>query len=74
MTRIAFWLMVLIAVVLVVLVGGRAKSAQDKYTLKVTNGLAFSEFRGYEAWQTVAVSRNEKVVAVILGNAAMINA
>jgi hypothetical protein len=23
--------------------------AQDKYTLKVPNGLSFSEFRGYEA-------------------------
>ena len=23
-------------------------SAQDKYTVKVPNGLAFSEFRGYE--------------------------
>jgi hypothetical protein len=31
--------------------GGWAMSAQDKYTLKVPNGLAFSEFRGYEGWQ-----------------------
>jgi hypothetical protein len=53
---------------------GLVLAAQDKYTLKVRGGLAFSEFRGYETWQTVAVSRNEKVVAVILGNAAMINA
>ena len=29
-------------------VGGWAISAQDKYTVKVPNGLAFSEFRGYE--------------------------
>ena len=28
-----------------------AVAAQDKYTLKVPNGLAFAEFRGYEAWQ-----------------------
>ena len=48
--------------------------AQDKYTLKVPGGLAFSEFRGYESWQTISVSRNEKVVAVILGNPAMIDA
>lgn len=47
---------------------------QDKYTLKVPGGLAFSEFRGYEAWQTISVSRNEKVVAVIVGNPMMINA
>jgi hypothetical protein len=40
----------------------------------VPNGLAFSEFRGYEAWQTVAISHNEKVMAVILANPVMINA
>jgi len=55
-------------------VGGRAISAQDKYTVKVPGGLAFSEFRGYEAWQTIAISRNERVMAVIVGNPAMINA
>ena len=53
---------------------GLLLAAQDKYTAKVPGGLAFSEFRGYEAWQTISVSRNEKVVAVILGNPAMINA
>ncbi len=26
--------------------------------LEVPGGLAFSEFRGYEAWQTVAVSQS----------------
>jgi hypothetical protein len=51
-----------------------ALATQDKYTLKVPGGLAFSEFRGYEAWQTISVSRNEKAVAVILGNPAMIDA
>jgi Cytochrome P460 len=54
--------------------GGFAMSAQDKYTLKVPGGLAFSEFRGYEAWQVIAVSRNERVVAAILGNPVMIDA
>ena len=34
--------------------GGLAVSAQDKYTLKVPNGLSFSEFRGCEAWQVVS--------------------
>jgi hypothetical protein len=33
-----------------------------------------SEFRGYESWQTISVSRNERVVAVILGNPEMIKA
>jgi hypothetical protein len=55
-------------------VGGRAISAQDKYTVKVPGGLAFSEFRGYEGWQAISISRSEKVIAVILGNPAMIDA
>jgi len=63
----------LVAALLVAL-GGMAISAQDKYTVKVPGGLALSEFRGYEGWQTIAVSRNERVMAVILGNPAMINA
>ena len=54
-------------------VGCRGMSAQDKYTVKVPGGLAFSEFRGYEAWQAISISRSEKVVAVILGNPAMID-
>ena len=55
-------------------VGRRAISAQDKYTVKVPGGLAFSEFKGYEAWQAISISRNERVVAVILGNPVMIDA
>jgi organic hydroperoxide reductase OsmC/OhrA len=53
---------------------GTAISAQDKYTLQVPNGLAFSEFKGYEDWQTVAVSQTGDKIEVILGNPAMINA
>src|SRR6478735_3473459 len=51
-----------------------AQSAKDKYTLQVPGGLAFAEFRGYESWQTIAISQQEKVIAVILGNPAMIEA
>ena len=53
---------------------GLAVSAQDKYTTKVPGGLAFSEFRGYEGWHAISISRNERVVAMILGNPAMIDA
>jgi hypothetical protein len=63
-----------IAVAWVAVVGGLAISAQDKYTVKVPGGLAFSEFRGYEDWQAIAISRNERVLAMILGNPAMIDA
>jgi hypothetical protein len=49
-------------------------SAQDKYTLRVPNGLEFSEFRGYESWQVISISHNGALIAVILGNPAMIAA
>jgi hypothetical protein len=62
------------AAVWLAVVSGLVISAQDKYSVKVPGGLAFSEFKGYEAWQTISVSRNEKVIAVILGNPAMIQA
>ena len=51
-----------------------ALAAQDKYTLQVPNGLAFSEFRGYEDWQTVAVSQTDDRLKVIVANPAMIDA
>ena len=56
------------------LMTGFAMSAPDKYTVKVPGGLSFSEFRGYEGWQAISISRNERVVAMILGNPVMINA
>jgi len=54
--------------------GGMALAQQDKYALQVPGGLAFSEFRGYEGWQVVATSQNDKLVAVILANPVMIDA
>jgi hypothetical protein len=64
----------MIGVVSLAVLGGIAFAAQDKYTVKVPGGLAFSEFRGYEGWQVVATSQNDKLVAVILANPVMINA
>jgi hypothetical protein len=55
-------------------VGGLAFAAPDKYAVKVPGGLAFAEFKGYEAWQTISLSRNDRVVAVIVGNPTMIEA
>jgi hypothetical protein len=54
--------------------GGGANSAQDKYTVQVPNGLAFSEFRGYESWQIVSVSQDGPLLAGILANPVMIEA
>ncbi len=53
---------------------GIAFAAQDRYTLTVPNGLAFSEFRGYERWGVIAISQNGNVIAAILGNYVMIAA
>jgi hypothetical protein len=51
-----------------------AFAAQDRYSLQVPGGLAFADFRGYEDWQTIAVSHNGDKLATILGNPAMIEA
>ena len=56
------------AAALAVLATGAAISAQDKYTVKVPNGLALSEFRGYEGWPVIAISENGGLISVILGN------
>jgi hypothetical protein len=60
--------------VLLALAGSLAFAAQDRYTLKIPDGLAWSEFRGYETWQNVAVSQTETSLKVIAANDAMINA
>jgi len=62
------------ATVSLALVGGLAISAQDKYAVQEPGGLAFSEFRGYEGWQAISISRNATVIAMILGNPTMIDA
>ena len=64
----------LIGIVALAVLAGILLAAQDKYAASVPGGLAFSEFRGYEGWQTISVSRQEKVLAVILGNPAMMAA
>src|SRR5271170_1949234 len=53
-----------------------AMAAQDKYTVKVPGGLAFSEFRGYEDWQVVAPTHTDatNVMRVILANPVMMKA
>src|SRR5260370_40837542 len=59
-----------VAVVLAGL-GGMALAAQDKYTVRVPKGLAFSDFRGYEDWQDVAVSQSGEKIGGILRHPAM---
>ena len=73
MRRTSYGLMLITAVGLAIL-AGRSFSAQDKYILKVPNGLAFSEFRGYESWQVVSISQDGPVIAAIFANPVMIQA
>jgi len=56
------------------IVGIIAFAEQDKYTLQVPNGLAFSDFRGYEDWPVVSVAQTEEVLKVIVANPVMIDA
>jgi Cytochrome P460 len=76
-------LVILAASVFVATVVLTAQS-QDRFTLKAANGIAFSEFRGYDAWQLVATSQPDDAsgcgtskvgcMKAILGNPTMIKA
>jgi hypothetical protein len=56
----------------------------DRFTLTAANGIAFSEFRGYDAWQLIATSHPDNAggcgtskvgcMKAIVGNPAMIQA
>ncbi len=65
---------IVIIVVLLAVLGSIALAAQDKYTLQVPNGLAFSDFRIYENWEDVAVSQTENGIKVIVANPTMMAA
>lgn len=58
------------------LVGIGLTAQQNKDTVKVPGGLALSEFKGYEDWQSVAPSQTDaqKVIRLILANPVMIKA
>ena len=75
MTRLPVLPTLTVASVLAIL-GGQAIVAQpqDKYTVRVPDGLAFSDFRGYENWQVVAVSQTEELLKVMVANPTMIDA
>ena len=73
MKRKSIRVSVFVGVFLSVLVA-LALAAQDKYTVKVPGGLAFSEFKGYESWQLISISHSGPVMAATLGNPVMIKA
>jgi hypothetical protein len=49
-------------------------AAEDRSTLKIPDGLAFSNFYGYENWQDVSVSQTEIGIKVIVANPVMMKA
>lgn len=63
----------ILAISLLIL-GGIALAQQDRYTLQIPNGLAFSDFRGYDTWQDVAPSATEGSIKSILANPIMMKA
>ena len=40
-------------------VSGLAISAQEKYTAKLADGLAFSDFKRYEDWQLISTTKTD---------------
>jgi hypothetical protein len=62
-----------IAVLLVTLCG-TAVYAQTKYALNSPDGIAFSDFKGYEDWAVVSSARTDEVLKVIVANPTMIDA
>jgi hypothetical protein len=59
---------------LLAVLGGTAIYAQEKYSLKSPDGIAFSDFRGYEDWAVVSSARTDEVLKVIVANPTMIGA
>jgi hypothetical protein len=63
-----------VAAVSLTILGGIALAAQNKYTVRVPDGLAFSDFKGYEDWRYVAVSQVKDGIKVIAANPTMMAA
>ena len=75
MTKIPSFMRLAFVVALVGLSSGiSAQPKPDKYSLKVPDGLAFSDFRGYESWEVVSLARTDEVLKVIVANPVMIEA
>jgi Cytochrome P460 len=52
----------------------KSSPKQDKYLLKTSSGVAFSDFKGYEDWSVVSSARTDEVLKVIVANPIMIKA
>src|SRR5690349_13635604 len=52
----------------------RAPRPFSEYSVQVPGGLVFAEFRGYEGWETVAISRTEEPEADVTAEPCRIGA
>jgi hypothetical protein len=73
MDRKIMWTVAGVALALAV-VSGVAVSEQDRYSLKLPGGVAFSDFRGYGDWQLISSAKTDDRMKVILGNPIIIAA
>jgi hypothetical protein len=64
----------LMALAATVLLVSAALGAQDRSIVKVPDGLALSEFKGYETWQVIAPSETDHGIKAIVGNPVMMKA
>jgi hypothetical protein len=67
-------LTIAIATAALSVLGSTPAHAQEKYALKSPDGIAFSDFKGYEDWSVVSSARTEEVLKVIVANPTMIEA
>jgi len=56
------------------ILAGITRAAQDKYTLRLPDGVAFPDFKGYEDWRLISTSKTDDRLKVILGNPTIIAA
>jgi hypothetical protein len=68
-------LRVVVGIVLALaIVSGVALSAQNRYTLKLPDGVRFSDWKGYGDWQLISSAETDDRMKVILGNPTIIAA
>jgi hypothetical protein len=68
------YVVAILTIVASILAAALTVAAQDPSAVKVQDGLALSDFKGYESWQTIAPSETPEGIKAILGNGVMIAA
>src|SRR5262245_6991918 len=67
-------LKIVVTIAAIAVLGVRAMSAPDKYSLTTSSGIGFADFRGYEDWTVVSSAQTDEVLKVIVANPTMIAA